>query len=590
MSDISGQLIKDSYSYILQADTSTGYVYRVNGQVPVNPIFSSGLTVFSAFTYVDGNQSNGYVLTSDGAGRASWAAVSGASVASVTAGTGLSGNSTTGAITLINTAPDKTVTITGGTNIQIISNYPNFGINFTGTTSSSGAYLPLSGGTVTGATIFQNGLTANTISATTYQNIPSQSGTGVSAFSYNQSTGLLTITKNDTNTLTAGTFNYVTATTLSAANVLSVASNGGGSTTTTINAVTGGTYSNGTITLSGTGSVNGNQITGLNALTSTTLYSGDGSLSGNRIVNIDGYTLNFSGSGTTNNLVLSGGSVGIGKFPVYKLDVNGDINIPTTTGSTYGVIKQNGDRILHTYGSNNLFLGNSSGNFTTSGTGSNIGIGFNSLIRITTGSNNTSIGTNSLAYNFSGSRNVAIGRDTLYTNNTGSDNVAIGYKAGYYETGNNRLHIANTDAKTLIYGQFDNDRVGINTTNPTNALSVYSTSDPLQLSNVQTSTDTELLTIDGSGVVHKISSSLVGPFLRNETNSGTTDTITINQSIFNPSDLTVLSTSVFIVDTNADYYILGDLYNNGSIIVNGTLKVGGIIYNYGTITGPGIIE
>jgi len=37
---------------------------------------------------------------------------------------------------------------------------------------TSGAYLPLSGGTVSGGTIFQSGLTANTISATTYQNLP----------------------------------------------------------------------------------------------------------------------------------------------------------------------------------------------------------------------------------------------------------------------------------------------------------------------------------------------------------------------------------------------------------------------------------
>lgn len=33
-------------------------------------------------------------------------------------------------------------------------------------------FLPLSGGTVTGNTIFTSGLTANTISATTYQNLP----------------------------------------------------------------------------------------------------------------------------------------------------------------------------------------------------------------------------------------------------------------------------------------------------------------------------------------------------------------------------------------------------------------------------------
>jgi hypothetical protein len=64
------------------------------------------------------------------------------------------------------------VTITGGTNMEINGAYPNFGINFTGSTGASGDFLPLSGGTVSGATIFTGGLTANTISATTYQNLP----------------------------------------------------------------------------------------------------------------------------------------------------------------------------------------------------------------------------------------------------------------------------------------------------------------------------------------------------------------------------------------------------------------------------------
>ena len=43
--------------------------------------------------------------------------------------------------------------------------------------SVSGDYLPLSGGTVSGATNFTNGLTANTISATTYQNLPGSTST-----------------------------------------------------------------------------------------------------------------------------------------------------------------------------------------------------------------------------------------------------------------------------------------------------------------------------------------------------------------------------------------------------------------------------
>jgi len=238
MADIKDQLIKDSYNYVLQSDISTGVVYRIGGTIPVNPIFSSGLTINGGFTYSNGTEQPGYALLTDGTGYAYWSAVSGSSpssgVTSITVGTGLSASSSTGAVTIVftgstsgdylplsggtvtggtifqsgltsntisattyqnlpvsavtsgtgisattsngivtitNILPDQTVTITGGTNIQIFGTYPNFGVNFTGSTGG-GQYLPLSGGTVTGGTIFQSGLTANTISATTYQNLP----------------------------------------------------------------------------------------------------------------------------------------------------------------------------------------------------------------------------------------------------------------------------------------------------------------------------------------------------------------------------------------------------------------------------------
>lgn len=135
MADIKGQLIKDTYNFILQSDITTGIVYRIGGSVPTNPIFQSGLTINQSFTYSDGSEQNGYVLTSDAFGNASWKAISAATpssgVTSITVGTGLSASSSTGAVTIV---------FTGST-----------GTNFTG-------------GTVSGATIFTGGVTANTIS------------------------------------------------------------------------------------------------------------------------------------------------------------------------------------------------------------------------------------------------------------------------------------------------------------------------------------------------------------------------------------------------------------------------------------------
>ena len=116
----------------------TGVVYRIGGAVPVNPIFLSGLTINSGFTYSDGTEQDGYVLTCDPFGNAKWAPASGA--------------------------------------------------------TSSGDYLPLSGGTVTGGTIFQSGLTANTISATTYYNLPVTADTFVTGFSITND--VLTLTQN----------------------------------------------------------------------------------------------------------------------------------------------------------------------------------------------------------------------------------------------------------------------------------------------------------------------------------------------------------------------------------------------------------
>jgi hypothetical protein len=238
MSDIKDQLIKDSYNYVLQSDLSTGIVYRIGGAIPVNPTFLSGLTINSGFTYSNGTEQNGYVLTTDGTGYAYWSPASAATpssgVTSITVGNGLSASSSTGAVRIVftgstgisgeylplsggtvtgNTIFQSGVTantisattyfnlpvsgLTSGNGIGITNNNNNFTIEYTGSTGITGDYLPLSGGTLTGGTIFQSGLTANTISATTYYNLPVSgltSGTGISVTNNNNNNFTITYT------------------------------------------------------------------------------------------------------------------------------------------------------------------------------------------------------------------------------------------------------------------------------------------------------------------------------------------------------------------------------------------------------------
>jgi hypothetical protein len=93
-------------------------------------------------------------------------------------------------------------------------------------------------------------LVSSTISATTYYNLPSQSGTGVSLLSYTPTNGILTLTKNDTTTLTAGTFTYLTGASYSN-NTITLRNNLAGTTSVNFNTFTGLTI-NGNLTVTGT--------------------------------------------------------------------------------------------------------------------------------------------------------------------------------------------------------------------------------------------------------------------------------------------------------------------------------------------------
>jgi len=108
------------------------------------------------------------------------------------------------------------------------------------------------------------------------------------------------------------------------------------------------------------------------------------------------------------------------------LNLNRSLVLPNTTGSTIGVIYKGADRLLHDYGTNNLFLGINAGNFTMTGLG-NLVFGYNALDANTTGIYNTSLGVQSLTNNTTGDNNTAIGYQTLSGNISGDNNTAAGH-------------------------------------------------------------------------------------------------------------------------------------------------------------------
>jgi len=227
--------------------------------------------------------------------------------------------------------------VTGGTYSSgsgIITFTNNSGGTFNVTGISSGGGGTFTGGTVTGPTIFTNGLTANTISATTYQNLPID--IRVTGGTYTN--GTATFRNN-----TGGTFNVTGLTTpFTGGTVTGATSFTGGLTATTISAttyfnlpkdvfVTGGTYNNGSATF--TNNTGGTfTVTGFSTSTGTSFTGGtvsgatnftDG-LSANTISATTYYNLPkdifvTGGTYTSGNAIFtnnSGGTFTVSGFPI----------------------------------------------------------------------------------------------------------------------------------------------------------------------------------------------------------------------------------------------------------------------------------
>ena len=126
------------------------------------------------------------------------------------------------------------------------------------------------------------------------------------------------------------------------------------------------------------------------------------------------------------------------------LTSSNSIQLESTTSDSNGIIYKGVVPFIHDYhnptGSsavpdgNNIFIGDSAGNFTmgslatnVSQASNNIGIGKNTLKANTIGQRNIFIGTNTGPLNTNGNSNTGVGYECLYSNAGGSHNTAIGY-------------------------------------------------------------------------------------------------------------------------------------------------------------------
>ncbi|MGZ7032376.1 MAG: tail fiber domain-containing protein [Thermoanaerobaculia bacterium] len=156
------------------------------------------------------------------------------------------------------------------------------------------------------------------------------------------------------------------------------------------------------------------------------------------------------------------------------LSLTGNVKLPATSGSGNGVIMFGTKQGLHEFGTTNVFVGPGSGNFTLTGAG-NVGVGFDTLLslttglnnvaagpsavqRVTAGSNNVGFGSGALSFVTTGSNNVAIGPNALNSMDSGSSNIAIGASAGLFLASNANGNIdidnagTNTDGATIRIG------------------------------------------------------------------------------------------------------------------------------------------
>jgi len=459
--------------------------------------------------------------------------------------------------------------IQGETAISALTYNSEWGVTKELTDSTSGTtQLPfITGGTFDGSNINLN--IAGGLEPTISISGPESSDIYVTGGTYNNSTGTLTLGRNDTNT-----FN-ITGFTTSGSLTLQDVTDNGSSTTNSITVAsltsTGDITINESITAgNGGGDISSNTVFGASALSSNssgnantafgtwTLSATTGS--GNSAFGASALYKNTSGNNNTaigKNAMYNGNTssqnVAVGSESFYNgggtdgIAIGYQAGYEVTTASSSILIGYRAGYDITDNG-RNIAIGYESLRFNDEGT-FNVAIGDTALNGNRSGDFNVGIGNDALVSNTTGLRNVGVGSDSLSNNQTGNDNVALGFEAGQ-NIANGGLNGTSNDSIFIGKGT----RASVN--NGTNEIVIGSDaigngSNTITLGNTG-HTDTYLF-----GTVHGV------PFISGGTYSN--GTLTLNDFEGGSFNITGFTTG-----TTEDTYVTGVSYNQ----LSKTLTVG----------------
>jgi hypothetical protein len=132
---------------------------------------------------------------------------------------------------------------------------------------------------------------------------------------------------------------------------------------------------------------------------------------------------------------------------------SGNIALSNSTSSTVGTVTKAGSRFIHNFGTDNTFVGVNAGNFTTTGTGDNTGLGISALTALTSGVQNTAVGSGAGSALTTGSNNTILGYNTGTSTTTGSNNIYIdGSGAAAPANESSTIRVGSTHTRCFIQG------------------------------------------------------------------------------------------------------------------------------------------